>query len=220
MTPADRIIVALDVPNSEAWHLVDRIFDQTAVHFFKLSAFNFLHQDQGRQGHDLLRKIYQRGGEVMLDLKIYDTPDSVRRISRSAFMAGALFVTVHPECVAPAKEALEEFPHMVDNLYRVLPILGLTSNVETTFNENAVSISNAAVCPPWRVEQVRRMFPSATLVCPGIRHKYGEDGGHVGTWTPIATVNDGADYLVIGRPITQAKDPVAAVQEILAMMGQ
>lgn len=215
MTPAERLIVALDVPNYEAMSIAEDLVRDTDVRFFKLSASNLMEHRRW----NIMESIKDLGANIMLDLKIYDTPDSVRRIVDGAFKAGARFITVHPECVIPAQEVLEYMP---GGGIKILPILELTSNTGgfTTFDDNeefkySLLATGAAVCPPRRLARVRKMFPAPTLVCPGIRHLLGYPDGHAETWGPAAAVRAGADYLVIGRPITEAADPVLIVKRII-----
>lgn len=215
MTAANRLIVALDVSNLKALEIVQAIVRQTNVGFFKLSVSNLLSKPI-----DLMAILKDLGADVMLDLKIYDTPDSVCRITTDAFIAGARFVTVHPDCTIPAEQALEKMPNWGDER-RILPVLELTSGSGTqTFDQDdefkyPIFATGAAVCPPYRVGQVRRLFKGATIVCPGIRQTVGGDDGHVETWGPAATIRAGADYLVVGRPIIAAPDPVEAVLAII-----
>jgi orotidine-5'-phosphate decarboxylase len=119
MTPADRIIVALDVSNYAAINIAEEIERNTEVRFFKISASNLLDFHKW----NIIEAIKDIGAEVMLDLKVYDTPDSVYRIVSGAFAAGVKFVTVHPECVIPAQKVLEEMPNWGDGAAVFFPFL-------------------------------------------------------------------------------------------------
>ena len=77
-----------------------------------------------------------------------------------------------------------------------------------------------AVCSPQEVEQLRRSCgDDFLLVCPGVRPKWADGGDQRRSMTPKAAINAGADYLVIGRPITAAIDPVAAFARICEELG-
>jgi orotidine-5'-phosphate decarboxylase len=224
--PRERVIVALDVPDSRrALALVERL--NGLIQWFKVGLE--LYVSEGNAVVDALRA---RGYSVFLDLKLHDIPNTVAGAVRSASRAGAQMLTIHagggPAMMAAAAEAAAE----LDSASRLLAVTVLTSMDEDQLKAVGVSASPAEqvlrlaragwesgirgfVSSAQEVGAMRRAFPEATLVIPGIRPAGSAVGDQKRVATPAAALKAGADYLVIGRPITQAPDPAAAVAAIL-----
>jgi orotidine-5'-phosphate decarboxylase len=223
MTPTDRLIVALDVPNPIAINLVMDL-RRIGVRAYKLSASNFMDETSVGSlvrsivnpwpGHDDLKS------SLMLDLKVWDTPDSVRRIVGAALATGARWVTVKAEddVVAAAQFAAREYPEAM-----VLPIGNLTSNPESAnMAGEYLMTSSGAVLPVCDLKRFRRRFPNALFFTPGIRlfdsnveSAANDHDPEYGLATPSEAVKLGADHVIVGRPITLAPDPVAAARAYL-----
>src|SRR5271165_6972657 len=227
----ERLIVALDVPDARAASLlIDRLDDTCA--WFKVGLELFV-----AAGPAVLEPILRRGYSVFLDLKLHDIPNTVAGAVRSAAGLGARMLTVHasggPAMLAAAGEALAG----VANPPQLLAVTVLTSMDEMQLNGVGVHRSPADqvellarmgldcgirgfVCSPQEVAALRALTgPAGTLVIPGIRPAGGAAGDQKRTATPADALRNGASYLVVGRPITQASDPAKAAERILAEMA-
>jgi orotidine-5'-phosphate decarboxylase len=178
-------------------------------------------------------------GPVFVDNKYYDIPSTMLAAIQATFEAGATFATIHAQC---GKEALKALGELEAELRQERPFHLLSVTVLTSYSpetvppnwqtkpllehvENLAEATFAAgikgiVCSPEEVAVLRKRNPSACLVTPGIR--LSQDGGAKGdqkrVMTPPDAIKAGATALVIGRPILQAPDPLAAVENILASL--
>ena len=223
----DRVIVALDVSDAaQALGLVERLDD--AVRWFKVGLELYL-----SEGNSIVGAIRAKGYSVFLDLKLHDIPNTVAGAVRSASRAGAQMLTLHagggPAMLVAAAEAAASVP----NAPELLAVTVLTSMDQSQLQTVGVASSPAEqvlrlaqvgwkagirgfVSSAEEVVAMRRSFTGATLVIPGIRPAGTAMGDQKRVATPAAAIEAGADYLVIGRPITQAADPAAAARAILA----
>jgi orotidine-5'-phosphate decarboxylase len=228
------IIVALDLPSSEeALQLVDRIGD--AVAWYKVGSPLFT-----RSGAPLLRELHARGKHIFLDLKFHDIPSTVEHAVAAAAEHGVAMLTLHAsggtEMMAAARRAAG------DDGPRVLGVTILTSftasAVEEVWDKQLRSVRDeverlaglaagaglhGVVCSPLEAETMKRRHGAGFLVVtPGIRPSGNAPGDQARTATPAQAAQAGADFLVIGRPIWQAKDPravVAAIEQDIAVPG-
>lgn len=232
MPPAtrERLIVALDFPDAgEALGLIGRL--NGLIQWFKVGLELYL-----SEGNLIVHAIRSLGYSVFLDLKLHDIPNTVAGAVRSASGAGAQMLTVHagggPAMLAAAADAaagLAEAP-------KLLAVTVLTSMDQAQLNAVGVSSSpgeqvlrlarmgwgagiRGFVSSAEEVAVMRQSFPGAMLVIPGIRPAGAAVGDQKRVATPAAAIMAGADYLVIGRPITKAADPAAAAAAILAELG-
>ena len=229
MTPRERLIVALDVPGADqARRLVDALAG--AVGMFKVGSELFT-----AAGPDFVRELVARGEHVFLDLKFHDIPNTVAGAVASAGQLGASLIDVHGlggrAMIAAAAGAL---PAMG---CRLLAVTILTSHDEASLGELGLpgtvpqSVERLArlakeagadgvVASPQEVAPVRAACGDGFLiVTPGIRPADAARGDQARLATPREARRAGADYLVVGRPITQAADPRSAADAILAEMG-
>jgi len=228
MNPRDRLIVALDVAKADAARaLVDRLAG--GVGMFKVGSQLFT-----AAGPDFVHEIVGRGEKVFLDLKFHDIPNTVAGAVASATRLGVALLDVHGlGGRAMIEAAVGALPAMGT---RLLAITVLTSHDEDTLDEIGVNGSMAesvrrlavlakeagadgVVASPHEVALVRDACGSGFLiVTPGIRPAGAEAGDQARAATPAAALGAGADYLVVGRPITEAFDPRAAADAILREM--
>lgn len=223
MSGADRIVVALDVATlGEADDLAATLAGH--VGWFKVGLELF-----GAEGPDAVRRIRQHG-PVFLDLKLHDIPTTVRRAAARIGELGVGLLTVHatggPAMVAAAVDGLGAHG-------RILAVTVLTSmsdvDLEATnqppATEQVPALARLAidagapglVCAPRDLAAVRSVVgKDVLLVTPGIRPAGSGDDDHARAATPAQAVADGADLLVVGRPITRADDPAAAADAIAA----
>ena len=227
-----RLIVALDFPNAEAaFELVEKL-DSKCV-WFKVGLELFV-----AGGPALIEPLVERGCSIFLDLKFNDIPNTVAGAVRSAASLGVRMMTVHasggPVMLSAAQAALEG----LTDPPQLLAVTVLTSMDQAQVDAVGVGRSPAAqvellarmglsagingfVCSPQEVATLRALAgPEAVLVIPGIRPAGGEVGDQKRVATPADALRQGASYLVVGRPITQAADPAAAAEGILAEMAK
>jgi orotidine-5'-phosphate decarboxylase len=221
----DKIIVPLDVPTAQAARELIRAIGGT-VGFFKVGNQLFT-----SAGPDLVKEVRASGSKVFLDLKYHDIPNTVRHAVESASALGVEMLTIH----LSGGRAMCEAAVAGRGISQVL-ILGVT--VLTSLDDTALSeigfrgsveeevlllaeLARSAgitglVASPHELRILRERFGSQfTTVIPGIRPAWSEAGDQKRILTPRQAVEAGADYLVIGRPITASDDPVGAVQRII-----
>ena len=225
-SPNERLIVALDVPTlDEAASLARRLVG--AVGWFKVGLELF-----AAHGPEAVRAI-RAHGPVFLDVKLHDIPTTVERAAARIAELGVGLVTVHAgggaEMVAAAVRGLGGHGE-------VLAVTVLTSTSDTELaamgSEPAASqvprlarLASGAgapglVCAPRDLPAVREAVgPAVRLVTPGVRPAGAGADDHARAATPAEAVADGADLLVIGRPITRAEDPLSAAEAIAASIA-
>lgn len=227
------IIVALDLPSGEdALGLVDRLGD--SVGFYKVGSPLFT-----RTGPDLVRALAGEGKRVFLDLKYHDIPSTVANAVASAASLGVELLTLHASGgLSMMKAAREVCDAIGESAPRLLGVTILTSftavDVEQVWNKEILSVRDEVarlaglaaesglhgiVTSPLEAESLRRKHgPGFIIVTPGIRAATDGLGDQARTATPAEAARTGADYLVIGRPVLEAADPVATVAEIRAQI--
>ena len=224
--PSGGLIVALDLPTvREAEALADRLGDLRPV--FKIG-----HQLAYTGGLALAERLIRAGREVFLDLKLHDIPRTVEEGVRSLAGFGATFLTVHayPQTMRAAVAGRGS------SGLRLLGVTVLTSMddadaraagyaqpvaalVDRRAEDGEAAGIDGLVCSPMEVGSLRRLVGrERMLVVPGTRPAGAEAGDQKRVRTPAEAMAAGADYLVMGRPITGAPDPLAAARAILAEM--
>ena len=221
------IITALDVPDSKAMaQLVDSLPDE--LEWYKLGLELFC-----AEGPDALQPLKDRNKSIFLDLKLHDIPRTVARAVKSACKHNVQMITLHAfggfEMLRAAAESAAEFG---ETRPKLLAVTVLTSLDETDFKDLGVSRSprdevrelarlavragvDGLVCSPQEVGALRKeLGPEPLLVTPGIRLPSNASDDQKRVATPADATRDGASHLVVGRPITQASDPLAALSAI------
>ncbi|MFC5865323.1 orotidine-5'-phosphate decarboxylase [Acidicapsa dinghuensis] len=227
-----RLIVALDFSAADsALSFADRLKDQ--CQWFKIGLELFI-----ASGPAIVERLVERGHSVFLDLKLHDIPNTVASAVRSAGSLGASMLTIHasggPVMLAAAREAAAKLPSPP----QLLAVTVLTSMDEPQLAATGIPRSpveqvrllaqtgldsgiNGFVCSPQEAAALRALAgPSATLVTPGIRPSGSEVGDQKRIATPTSALADGASYLVVGRPITQAAQPELAAEAILLEIAE
>jgi orotidine-5'-phosphate decarboxylase len=223
---SDQIIVALDVPDSRhALEIVERL--DGLIQWFKVGLELYV-----SEGNAVVSKLREKGCSVFLDLKLHDIPNTVAGAVRSASRAGAQMLTIHAGGGPAMMQAAAEAAAGLDSAPQLLAVTVLTSmdaaqlqavGVSADPADQVLRLAHAGwdagirgfVSSAQEVAAMRRTFPEATLVIPGIRPAGASVGDQKRVATPAAALAAGADYLVIGRPITQAPDPAAAAAAVL-----
>lgn len=223
---ADRIIVALDLATPrEALTLVERLGEETRR--YKVGSQLFT-----AAGPQIVKTLVKQGKGVFLDLKFHDIPTTVAGAVRAAADLGVEMLTVHATggtaMLAAARDAAgPDGP-------RVLAVTLLTSlgsdDVSRIFGRAPVSMVDdvvrlaglaadarvfGVVASVNEVKAIKRRHGAAlSVVTPGIRLAADEPGDQVRYATPQDAARAGADYIVVGRSVTSAKDPVTAFREV------
>jgi orotidine-5'-phosphate decarboxylase len=221
------IIVALDVPDGgEALAMVERL--GAAVDFYKVGSPLFT-----RSGPALVRELRSRGKRIFLDLKYHDIPSTVANAVAAAAELDVELVTVHASggeaMLRAARVAADSFG---DGAPKLLGVTILTSfsaaDVEQVWSKEILSMRDevvrlagiaaeagvhGVVTSPLEVEALKRRHGAGFLiVTPGIRGPGDRLGDQARTATPADAARAGADFLVIGRPVLTAGDPVGVVR--------
>ncbi|HZR79162.1 MAG TPA: orotidine-5'-phosphate decarboxylase [Chthoniobacterales bacterium] len=226
MTKAgEKIIVALDVPTKkEALNLVEHL--RSEISFFKIGL-----QLYTAEGPEIVRAVAVSGAKVFLDLKLHDIPNTVAEAVKSAANLNVSMLTLHliggGEMVRAAVQAKRE----------KMSILGVTvltsaneqilreTGIPATVDEQVLRLAklgvenqiDGIVASAHEIQRLRAEFGAKLkIIVPGIRPSGSVQADQKRTVTPREAIDAGADYLVIGRPITAEKNPREALDKILA----
>jgi len=235
--PADRLIVALDVDSVDhAVGLVDALAGQ--VTRFKIGSQLFT-----SAGPSAVEAVRKRGGEVFLDLKFHDIPNTVEGAAREAVKLGVFMFNVHASgggamMSAAARGAAEAAKALGVPRPLVIAVTVLTSldraalaaelHVASSVEGHVLHFCSLArgagldgsVASPNEIRAIRNAMGRAwTVVTPGVRPAGSDRNDQSRVATPRSAFEAGANYLVVGRPITGAPDPAAAAAAVLAEMG-
>lgn len=231
MSPAP-ILVALDYSHiADAEALADRLDPALC----RLKVGNELFT---RGGPELVRRLIGRGFEIFLDLKFHDIPATVAGAVAAAADLGVWMVNVHagggPQMLEAARKSLEPFGERAPLLIAVtvltsmdgaqLAAVGVSATPEQQVLRLAALTRDAGldgvVCSALETTALRSRFGSQfVLVTPGIRPAGAALDDQSRIATPAAALAAGSHYLVIGRPITRAADPLHALQSIIGEIG-
>ncbi len=225
---AAKIIVALDVPSTaEAINLCDRL---PQVDFWKVGLELFI-----ADGSTVLRELKSRNKKIFLDLKLHDIPNTVGSACRVATKYGADFLTIHASggkaMMQAAQSEVQGSSTQLLAISLLTSISGseLVSDLKVTLDVPKyvaqmvllaqTSGLTGAVCSPHEVANLRSQLQiilgkDFCFVTPGVRPTGSAVGDQSRVMTPKQAIAAGTNYLVIGRPITAAADPVAAWEQI------
>jgi orotidine-5'-phosphate decarboxylase len=223
----DPVIIALDFDSAtQADALVSALGD--AAGFYKVGMELY-----AAEGMDYVRSLIDRGKRIFLDLKYYDIGETVRRAVAVAARSGATFLTIHSvgQVMRAAIEGRGDSP------MKLLAVSVLTSFDQNDVRELGYSLALAdlvrdrvhlsmeigvdgIVGSPLEAKAIRSQIgPHALLVTPGVRSRGAATGDQKRVATPAEAVSDGADYVVIGRQVSRAADPAAALAAIHAELA-
>jgi len=225
----DRLMVALDMPTvGSARTLVARLGD--AVSFYKVGLELVM-----SGGLDLTRELVGGGKQVFLDMKLLDIGNTVERATRAAADTGATFLTIHGH---DSKTIAAAVKGKSGTRLKILSVTVLTNLDSSDLAEQGLAaspqelverrakIAQAAGCDGivssgQEAARVRAAVgPGTLIVTPGIRLPSDAAGDQARVATPQSAIAAGADYLVVGRPITAAQDPRGAAQMFVASIEE
>lgn len=234
MQARERIVLALDVDTKEkALELVNDLKDYVGVFKVGMQLFN-------STGPKIVEEINKLGGQVFVDLKLHDIPNTVAQAGKVLTRLNCYMFNVHAAggremmkklADEVAKEALEQGINTpitlavtvltsisqqeleTDMFIKDMKIEELVVNWALMAKESGI---NGVVCSPQEITAIRRACgPDFKIVTPGIRPAWAAKNDQKRITTPREAIELGADYIVIGRPITAAHDPIEAAQKIV-----
>jgi orotidine-5'-phosphate decarboxylase len=223
MEPRDRLIFALDVPTfDEALRLVAIL--EGHVGCFKIGLELFI-----AAGPELVRQVVARA-PVFLDLKLHDIPATVGRAAAVAGRLGVRYLTVHADeggrAVTSAVEAAPETGILCvtvltsvseEDLQGVGYDRGLQELARRRAEEAGRAGCRGVICSGHEAAALRKVLgPDRLVITPGIRPSGAAAGDQKRVMTPARAMEQGADLMVVGRPIRDADDPAAAADSIVA----
>ncbi len=227
-TAKEKIIVALDAPDADsAKRLADPLLGEGCLFKIGLQLFT-------AEGPSIVRDFKSLGARVFLDLKFHDIPNTAKEAIHSAATLGAEMTTIHL-CGGPRMVA-ESVAAAKGSGLLVLGVTVLTSMDAESLA--AVGVSNSpenqvlhlagmgrrnglqgVVASPLEIGALRENFGTdLVIVTPGVRPAGSDHGDQKRVTTPAEAVRAGADFLVIGRPVTSAPSPVGALRSIAEEM--
>ena len=225
----ERILLALDVESREkALHLVQSV--QSLTGMFKVGLQLYM-----AAGPAIVQEIVEMGSKVFLDLKLHDIPNTVRNAAAEAAKLGASMITVHASggramLEAVSKDMQDKFG---DKKPIVVGVTVLTSfdaaglqevGVVNPMDDQVVKLArlsqscglDGVVCSPREIRLIRSAVgPSFKIVTPGIRMPGQSADDQQRTATPKEAIAAGADYIVVGRSVTEDRDPRGALERLI-----
>lgn len=238
LSARERLVLALDVSNfKKAEELVDKLTDYVGV--FKIGNQLFT-----AEGTKVIKMVQEKGGKVFLDLKFHDIPNTVARAAEVVSKLGVYIFDIHTsggyEMMKAAVEASKKLSFALGiSKPLILGVTLLTSinqeilekeiGIKKSLEEQVVHLAKLAeaagldgvVASSWEIKALRAACGEGfVILTPGIRPAGKSDDDQKRIMTPQEAIKLGADFIVIGRPITNATNPVKASQEILKEMEE
>lgn len=220
----DRLIIALDFPDAETALACARALAP------EISTFKIGLELYTAAGPEIVRAVTSLGAKVFLDLKLHDIPNTVAKAVAAAGRLGVDMLTLH---LSGGRRMIEAAVAAAPPGLLLLGVTVLTSSDEETLRETGVPGSVAEqtlrlasmaaraglrglIASPQEVAHLRKELGNEmTIITPGVRPAGSAADDQKRFATPAEAIRDGADYLVIGRPITAHANPGAAVRQIL-----
>ncbi len=227
-----KVIVALDYANqADALAFVDKIDPNSCRLKVGKEMFTLF-------GPDFVKQLHQRGFSVFLDLKFHDIPNTCSKAVRAAAELGVWMVNVHASggerMMQASREILEPYGAQRPLLIGVTVLTSMEQSdlngigIEVTPQQQVQRLAtltknsglDGVVCSAQEASMLKaELGADFKLVTPGIRPAGSEVGDQRRIMTPVEAMSAGSDYLVIGRPITQAQDPQGVLQQINASLA-
>jgi orotidine-5'-phosphate decarboxylase len=226
-----KIIVALDFPQAASALALAKKLDASKC---RLKVGKELFTSAGPQ---LVEKLQKLGFEIFLDLKFHDIPNTTAQACKAAAGLGVWMVNVHAMGGKRMMEAAREALANIERRPKLIAVTVLTSMAQEDLHGIGINSSPAhmvtllaglardsgldgVVCSAQEAPVLREQYGKVfALVTPGIRPANAAANDQSRIMTPRAALEAGSSYLVIGRPITQAPDPLQALQDILKETG-
>lgn len=228
ITPRDRLIVALDVSTAgEALSLVEEL--KTDVHWFKIGLQLFT-----SAGPRVIDEIAACGADIFLDLKLHDIPNTVAKAVSAAGKPNVKMLTLH---LSGGRAMIEAAVAAKRHDLALAGVTVLTSSDAATLRETGIRATpeeqvlrlanlaakcgiEAIVASPREIAGLRReLGAEMKIITPGVRPQWAAADDQKRVMTPREALDAGADYLVVGRPITAHASPREAIRQILAELS-
>jgi orotidine-5'-phosphate decarboxylase len=186
-----------------------------------------------KEGSSMVHLLKDKGYKVFLDLKLHDIPNTVERAAKNLLALNVDMLNFH---VAGGSKMLQQVAKLDRGNTLFIGVTQLTSTSEEQMQKELwiekplldvvlkytkLSVESGlqgVVCSPHEVRKIKEFYPKCVTVCPGVRLESAKTHDQVRVATPSEAIQMGADYLVIGRNITEAKDPRKAIHEIYQNM--
>jgi orotidine-5'-phosphate decarboxylase len=227
-TAKEKIIIAVDAPDTTAaLRLAEPLLGEGCIFKIGLQLFT-------AEGPAIVREFHRLGARVFLDLKFHDIPNTAREAVHSAVALGVEMTTIHL-CGGP-RMITESVNAAKDTKTLILGVSVLTSmdasalqaiGVPASPEEQVLNLAGigrqcglrGVVASPREIRPLREKFGNQlNIVTPGVRPAGSDTGDQMRVMTPGDAIREGADYLVIGRPITGAPSPLEALRAIAEEM--
>ena len=231
MRPEDRLIVALDLSSAaQAQRIVQGLGHEVSTYKVGNQLFT-------AEGPGVVRELVGSGKKVFLDLKFHDIPNTVAGGVRSAAVLGVSMLTVHAAGGSAMLRAAVEAARQGPKPPIILAVTVLTSLSDAELQETGVAAGtrdhalllatlaqncgcHGVVASPREARLIRQDLGTGfVIVTPGIRPAGSSKGDQSRVNTPAEAITAGANYLVVGRPITEAENPRRAAEEIVSEIG-
>ena len=222
------LIIALDFPNAK---LANSFLDRIKGHTCKLKIGLELFISEGPK---FVEKLVNDDHQIFLDLKLHDIPNTVASACKSASNLGTWMMTVHASGGSKMLQAAQEAISKENHKTKLIAVTMLTSldqqqlhtiGVKHSSDDYVLQLVNIAlqaemdgvVCSVYEAKAVRNKWgQEPTIVTPGIRMSDDNPDDQSRVADPYQARQMGADFIVVGRPITQAKDPIFTIDQYLA----
>ncbi len=224
-----KLIVALDFDNpKDALNMASTL--KGTVEWVKVGLELFI-----TEGPSIIEKLKAMDYKVFVDLKLHDIPNTVKGATLALASHKADMLTLHisgtENMVKEAVSAMQNSNHKA-LLFGVTVLTSISEGEYIGYDGNLKDLTNllakkasmwgldGIVCSGHEVEGIKKDNPNLLGLCPGIRLSTGEVNDQKRVMTPMQAVQNGADFLVVGRPITQAENPLAIAKEVLAEIAK
>ena len=228
MKARKKVITALDYKNmDDVKNLVELLGDE--IEYYKAGLEIFLNT-----GGEIVDYLHSLNKKIFLDLKFHDINNTTKMACEFAARKGVFIFNIHASCGTETMYEISKMLKDMDSKSLCIAVTVLTSMTEEKMQETFmtdVSLDNmvmnmaeltgksglhGVVCSAWEAAKVKeRCGENFVTVCPGVRPAWSASDDQKRIMTPAEAVKNGADYLVIGRPITKADDPKKAAMRIL-----
>jgi orotidine-5'-phosphate decarboxylase len=217
-----QVVIALDMQDlDEARRTISATRDMVGI--YKVGSILFT-----RHGPEAIRPVKDAGKQVFLDLKFHDIPNTVKGAVRAACAWDVDMLTIHASggmgMMTAALEGAEEGPSSGGTRPRIMGVTVLTSVAREDALERVLELADEAaqagidgiVCSPKEVRHVKQATGKGLMaVVPGVRLREQRKDDQARVGTPGQAARDGADYIVVGRSVTAAEDPLEALSRIV-----
>ena len=226
----DKLILALDFSSIEkSQEMIDRLEDK--INFFKIGMEVFFQ----RKGIDFAEKLKDEGKKIFFDAKSLDIPRTVEAAVNSVSELNFDFMSVHTLSHSLLKNLGENIERRNTQLIGVTLLTSISATelkffgIKQTPEDMVLTLAKQAmevgkldglVASGREIGVLRERYPDAVLIAPGIRLRGSESDDQRRTTTPREAIVAGADYIVVGRPITRAEDPRGVVERIFEEIEQ